>query len=318
VTRPLNWLPPLSILLCRYPARASARRADARPQPYRASAAACVCPIGGVSAPGPEDSSRRVIASAVSEKPLLVARERLGHRRVRAPRACERRRDVPRAEPRARPASAREHPVPAPARVRPFSPAPRDHVDETHEREVAVDDGARPADHLDPVDELDRDLQRDAVDARALARERDAVDQDLHVPRVERELEAPDDDVRIPARVAHRLDPRHQLERLPRGLDPERLELLAAEDGHDAGHEVAVHARLRRDRRLLGQDREELRLLLVGLLRAQGRCARERRHGDPPPAAHASSPPARGATAERVPVLRSSCHPRRRPASFAS
>jgi hypothetical protein len=69
----------------------------------------------------------------------------------------------------------------------------RDDVDESHEREVAVDDGAGSADHFDAVDLFDRNQQRRGGEASILPGNRNAVEEDLRIARVEREVEAAHD-----------------------------------------------------------------------------------------------------------------------------
>jgi hypothetical protein len=143
----------------------------------------------------------------------------------------------------------------------------RDDVDESHERKVAVDDGAGSANDFDALDLFDRNLQRGGVDAAVAARHRDRVDEDLHVADVEWEVEAAHEREIAAAVVASVLNAGHESERFAGRAYAEGFELVAFEDGDDAGNVVAVEARLRRDCGLLLHDRQELFQLLVVALR---------------------------------------------------
>ena len=154
--------------------------------------------------------------------------------------------------------------------------ASRDDVDESHEREVAVDDGAGAADHFDAIDLFDGKRECGGRYAGVGPRERYGVDEDQDVAGVEREVEPARGHAVIREAVFDGEHAGHEAERFARGRDSLRFELVALEHGDDPRDVVAVHLRLRRDFCLLLHDSEEVLQFRVFVARLLRRIVRKR------------------------------------------
>ena len=147
------------------------------------------------------------------------------------------------------------------------SAVPRHDLDHTGDRIRSVQDAARAADDLDPVDVVGGQIG-EVVSATRLI-DRHAVDQDLHVvalPAAEKERR-----LRTEPASLHHLRAGHLPERVSHRANPLRAKIVAAKHRHGNAHRVGTHRISRRRDHDLGKEGGVTRLLGV----ERGGCEQE-------------------------------------------